>query len=84
MQTALAVHQAGEPSAARACAMPIPARLSATRTWAITPTTGPMWNLTTSVRKDRPKSATTSRPQAQASYASMDKQTIQELAALQC
>ena len=31
--------------------MPIPARLSATRTWAITPTTGPIWNLITSVRK---------------------------------
>lgn len=29
----------------RACAMLMPAMLSATRTWAITPITAPMWNL---------------------------------------
>ncbi len=35
----------------RACAMLMPAMLSATRTWAIPPIAGPMWNLITSARR---------------------------------
>lgn len=43
----------GKESLRRACAMLVPAMLSATRTWAITPITGPRWNRTTSARDKR-------------------------------